>query len=381
MTRIWIRLSSHNHMTIQSLTIAARDHRIHAFLAYIEYGNSMRLISLLKAAGAAAALACAGASMAGVTVDAIKKRGELVCGVSQGSAGLSIADKQGRWTGLDADLCRALAAAVLGDPEKTRFVPLSSQQRFPALQGGEIDVLNRNTTITSSRDAGLGIVSAGIVFYDGQGFLVPKKLGVKSATELDGAQVCVQPGTVNEQNLVDYFKKHKLNYRPVVIENLVELEQAFYAGRCDVYLSDASTLAASRAARAANPDDFVILPERINKSPLGPFVRQDDPNWTAIVRWTVNALVAAEELGITSRNVDSQAQSSDAQVRRLLGLDPGIGKGFGLDEGWARNVIRAVGNYGEVWDRNLGAATPLKLDRGLNRQWNQGGLLYSPPFQ
>ncbi|MDC6160267.1 transporter substrate-binding domain-containing protein [Achromobacter xylosoxidans] len=246
----------------------------------------MRLISLLKAAGAAAALACAGASMAGVTVDAIKKRGELVCGVSQGSAGLSIADKQGRWTGLDADLCRALAAAVLGDPEKTRFVPLSSQQRFPALQGGEIDVLNRNTTITSSRDA-----------------------------------------------------------------------------------------------RAANPDDFVILPERINKSPLGPFVRQDDPNWTAIVRWTVNALVAAEELGITSRNVDSQAQSSDAQVRRLLGLDPGIGKGFGLDEGWARNVIRAVGNYGEVWDRNLGAATPLKLDRGLNRQWNQGGLLYSPPFQ
>ena len=210
-------------------------------------------------------------------MDAIKKRGELVCGVSQGSAGLSIADAQGRWTGLDADLCRALAAAVLGDASKTRFVPLSSQQRFPALQSGEIDVLNRNTTITSGRDAGLGIVSAGIVFYDGQGFMVPKKLGVKSAAELDGAQVCVQPGTVNEQNLVDYFKKRKLSYRPVVIENLVELEQAFYAGRCDVYLSDASTLAASRAARAANPDDFVILPERINKSPLGPFVRQDDP--------------------------------------------------------------------------------------------------------
>lgn len=262
-------------MTIQSLTMAMRSPRIHAFLAYFKYGNGMRLISLLKAAGVAAALAhmtmsTANAATAGATVDAIKKRGELVCGVSQGSAGLSIADKQGRWTGLDADLCRALAAAVLGDPEKTRFVPLSSQQRFPALQGGEIDVLNRNTTITSGRDAGLGIVSAGIVFYDGQGFLVPKKLGVKSATELDGAQVCVQPGTVNEQNLVDYFKKHKLNYRPVVIENLVELEQAFYAGRCDVYLSDASTLAASRAARAANPDDFVILPERINKSPLAP---------------------------------------------------------------------------------------------------------------
>ncbi len=340
----------------------------------------MRLTQQLKIAGVAAMLALAGPAHAG-TVETIKKRGELVCGVSQGSAGLSIADKQGRWTGLDADLCRALAAAVLGDPEKTRFVPLSSQQRFPALQSGEIDVLNRNTTITSSRDAGLGIASAGIVFYDGQGFLVPRKLGVKSAAELDGAQVCVQPGTVNEQNLVDYFKKHKLSYRPVVIENLVELEQAFYAGRCDVYLSDASTLAASRAARASQPDDFVILPERINKSPLGPFVRQDDANWAAIVRWTINALVAAEELGITAQNADSQAQSSDAQVRRLLGVDPGIGKSFGLDESWARNAIKAVGNYGEVWNRNLGAATPLKLERGLNAQWNQGGLLYSPPFQ
>ncbi|WZB71240.1 amino acid ABC transporter substrate-binding protein [Achromobacter xylosoxidans] len=337
---------------------------------------------LIKATtGAAAALAMAGAAQAGPTVDAIKKRGELVCGVSQGSTGLSIADAQGRWTGLDADLCRALAAAVLGDASKTRFVPLSSQQRFPALQSGEIDVLNRNTTITSGRDAGLGIVSTGIVFYDGQGFMVPKKLGVKSAAELDGAQVCVQPGTVNEQNLVDYFKKRKLSYLLVVIENLVELEQAFYAGRCDVYLSDASTLAASRAARAANPDDFVILPERINKSPLGPFVRQDDPNWSAIVRWTVNALVAAEELGVTAANADSQAQGADAQVRRLLGAEPGIGKSFGLDEQWARNAIKAVGNYGEVWNRNLGAATPLKLERGLNAQWNQGGLLYSPPFQ
>lgn len=301
--------------------------------------------------------------------------------MSQGSAGLSIADAQGRWTGLDADLCRALAAAVLGDAAKTRFVPLSSQQRFPALQGREIDVLNRNTTITSGRDAGLGIVSAGIVFYDGQGFMVPRKLGVKSAAELNGAQVCVQPGTVNEQNLVDYFKQHKLEYRPVVIENLVELEQAFYAGRCDVYLSDASTLAASRAARAGKPDDFVILPERINKSPLGPFVRQDDPNWTAIVRWTVNALVAAEELGITAANADARAQANDAQVRRLLGAEPGIGKSFGLDEQWARHAIKAVGNYGEIWERNLGAATPLKLERGLNAQWNQGGLLYAPPFQ
>lgn len=331
--------------------------------------------------GLSLALPVVAAHAASPTVDAIKKRGELVCGVSQGSAGLSLLDKQGQWQGLDVDVCRGLAAAVLGSPTKVRYVPLSSQQRFTALQNGEIDVLSRNTTITASRDDGLGITSTAIVFYDGQGFLVPKKLGVKHANELDGAQVCVQPGTVNEQNLVDYFKRNNLKYRPVVIENLVELEQAFYAGRCDVYLSDASTLAASRSARAKNPDDYVILPERINKSPLGPFVRQNDPNWTAIVKWTVNALVEAEELGVTSANVDKQEKSPSAEVLRLLGTTPGIGKAFGLDDRWAYRVIKAVGNYGEVWDRNLGLKTPLKLERGQNALWNKGGLLYSPPFQ
>jgi general L-amino acid transport system substrate-binding protein len=338
--------------------------------------------------GAARALCCLcivlpsiGAHAASPTVDAIKKRGELVCGVSQGSAGLSSLNAQGQWQGLDVDVCRALAAAVLGSPAKVRYVPLSSQQRFTALQNNEIDVLSRNTTITSGRDDGLGITSTAIVFYDGQGFLVPRKLGVKHATELDGAQVCVQPGTVNEQNLVDYFKRNNLKYRPVVIENLVELEQAFYAGRCDVYLSDVSTLAASRSARAKNPDDYVILPERINKSPLGPFVRQDDPNWVAIVKWTVNALVEAEELGVTSANIDSDAKSSDAEVRRLLGVTPGVGKPFGLDDQWAYREIKAVGNYGEIWERNLGPKTPLKLERGQNALWNKGGLLYSPPFQ
>ncbi len=335
----------------------------------------------LKIGVLAAALLLPVLAQASPTVDAIKKRGELICGVSQGSAGLSSVDAQGHWQGLDVDVCRALAAATLGSPDKVRYVPLSSQQRFTALQSGEIDVLSRNTTITSSRDDGLGISSTAIVFYDGQGFLVPKKLGVKHATELDGAQVCVQPGTVNEQNLVDYFKKNKLSYHPVVIENLVELEQAFYAGRCDVYLSDVSTLAASRAARAKNPDDFVILPERINKSPLGPFVRQNDPSWAATVKWTVNAVVEAEELGITSTNVDQLQNSQDAQVRRLLGTDPGIGKNFGLDDRWAYRAIKAVGNYGEIWDRNLGTNTPLKLARGLNAQWDKGGLLYSPPFQ
>jgi general L-amino acid transport system substrate-binding protein len=334
----------------------------------------------LSCLAVAASLAIPSAN-AGTTVDTIKKRGQLVCGVSQGSAGLSLADGQGRWSGMDVDICKGLAAAVLGSPDKVRFVPLSSQQRFPALTSGEIDVLSRNTTVTSSRDAGQAYVATAIVFYDGQGFLVPRKLGVTSATKLDGAQVCVQPGTNNEQNLVDWFTTHKMKYRPVVIENLVELEKAFYAGRCDVYLSDASTLAASRAARAGNVDDYVILPERINKSPLSPWVRRDDSNWADIVRWTVHAVVAAEELGVSSTNADAQLASKDPQVRRLLGVDPGIGKSFQLDERWAYNVIKAVGNYGEIWDRNVGPKTPLRLDRGQNAQWNKGGLLYAPPIQ
>ncbi len=346
--------------------------------------STLRFFPLRRALVAAAAVIgsfAATHAQAGTTVDTIKKRGQLVCGVSQGSAGLSLADSQGRWTGLDVDFCKALAAAVLGSPDKVRYVPLSSQQRFPALLSGEIDVLNRNTTVTSGRDAGLGITSTAIVFYDGQGFLVPKKLGISSAKNLDGAQVCVQPGTNNEQNLVDWFTTHKLKYRPVVIENLVELEKAFYAGRCDVYLSDASTLAASRSARAGNPDDYVILPERVNKSPLAPWVRDSDANWIDVVRWTVHAVVAAEELGISAGNVDSFLTSKDPQVRRLLGVDAGIGKSFQLDERWAYNVIKSVGNYGEIWDRNVGPKTPLKLDRGYNALWNKGGLLYAPPFQ
>lgn len=341
----------------------------------------MRMTSVPPIAASAALLLLAPAALAGPTVDEIKARGELVCGVSQGSAGLSLPDSDGRWAGLDVDYCRALAAAVLGDGEAVRFVPLSSQQRFTALQAKEIDVLSRNTTITSTRDASLGATFAGTIFYDGQGFLVPASLGVESATELDGAAVCVQPGTVNEQNLVDYFNANGLTFRPVVIENLVELEQAFYAGRCDVYLSDASTLSASRAARAPNPDDFIILPERITKSPLGPVVRNDDPNFIAIARWTLNALAAAEELGITQANIEEQREASNAETRRLLGTDPGIGAAFELDEEWAYRAIAAVGNYAEIWDRNLGPDTPLKLERGLNALWNAGGLLYSPPFQ
>ncbi len=323
----------------------------------------------------------ASCALAGPTLDKVKARGELVCGVSQGSAGLSMPDSRGRWTGLDVDYCRALAAGVLGAADKVRFVPLSSQQRFSALQAGEVDVLARNTTWTSSRDYALGLSFAGITFYDGQAFMVPKKLGVASATQLDGAAVCVQPGTVNQQNLVDYFKGHKMAFHPVVIEDLAELESAFYAGRCDVYLSDASTLSASRAARAPEVDDYVILPERITKSPLGPMVRNDDPQFLAIARWTINVLIAAEELGVTQATVEARKSDANPEMLRLLGVTPGIGKAFGLDEAWAYRAIQAVGNYGEVFDRNLGPDTKLHLQRGLNALWNKGGLLYAPPIQ
>jgi general L-amino acid transport system substrate-binding protein len=328
-----------------------------------------------------AACHVAAPALAGPTVDRIRARGELVCGVSQGSAGLSLPDSQGRWSGLDVDYCRALAAAVLGDASKVRFQPLSSAQRFPVLQTGEIDVLSRNTTWTSGRDGPLGLLFVGTIFYDGQAFLVPTRLGVKSARELDGATVCVQPGTVNEQNLADYFAANSLRYRSVVIESLPELEAAFYAGRCDVYLSDASTLAASRAARAPRPADFVILPERITKSPLSPVVRADDPQWFQIARWTLNVLVNAEELGVTSQGVDAARASANPEVKRLLGVTPGIGQAFGLPEDWAARVIAQVGNYGEIFARNLGPDTPLGLPRGQNALWHNGGLLYAPPIQ
>ncbi|MBN8944726.1 MAG: amino acid ABC transporter substrate-binding protein [Rhizobiales bacterium] len=346
--------------------------------------NARFIVRLAVAAGLAATawLAPQAASAASPTVDKIRARGELVCGVSQGSAGLSLPDSSGRWSGLDVDYCRALAAAVLGDGEKVRFVPLSSANRFPVLQSGDIDVLARNTTWTVTRDASLNALFVGTLFYDGQGFLVPKKLGVTSARQLNGAAVCVQPGTVNEQNLVDYFRANAMTFRPVVIESLPELEAAFYAGRCDVYLSDASTLAASRANRAPRVEDFVILPERIQKSPLSPVVRNSDPAWFQIARWTLNLLIEAEETGITSANVDQLRTSSrDPNIRRILGVTPGVAEALGLDAEWARRIVKAVGNYGEIYQRNLGPGTRLNLERGQNALWNQGGLLYAPPFQ
>jgi general L-amino acid transport system substrate-binding protein len=318
---------------------------------------------------------------AGKDLDAIKARGQVLCGVSTGLAGFSLADSKGEWAGLDVDVCKAVAAALLGDAKKVKFVPLSAQQRFTALQAGEVDILSRNTTITMTRDTSLGLDFTGVTYYDGQGFMVPKKLGVKSAKELKGATVCVQPGTTTELNLADYFRANKMDFKPVVIERLEEVEQAYFSGRCDVYTTDASGLAATRATRASNPEDHVILPEIISKEPLGPAVRHGDNQWADIVRWTFNAQLEAEEKGITSKNIDEMLASADPSIKRLLGVTPGMGKALGVDEDWVVKVIRQVGNYGEMFERNVGKNTPLKLERGLNALWTQGGLQYAAPIR
>jgi general L-amino acid transport system substrate-binding protein len=320
-------------------------------------------------------------AQAGKDLDAIKARGQILCGVSTGLAGFSLTDSKGEWTGLDVDVCKAVAAALLGDSKKVKFVPLSAQQRFTALQAGEVDLLSRNTTITMTRDTSLGLDFTGVTYYDGQGFMVPKKLGVKSAKELKGATVCVQPGTTTELNLSDYFRANKMDFKPVVIERLEEVEQAYFSGRCDVYTADASALAATRATRAQNPDDHLILPEIISKEPLGPAVRHGDNQWADIVRWTFNAQLEAEEKGITSKNIDEMLKSADPAIKRLLGVTPGMGKALGVDEDWVVKIIRQVGNYGEMFERNVGKNTPLKLERGLNALWTQGGLQYAAPIR
>ncbi len=324
-------------------------------------------------------LGAAGNAEAGQTLDNIKSKGQLVCGVSTGTAGFAMADSQGAFKGLDVDVCHALSAAIFGTPDKVRYVPLSAPQRFTALQSGEVDVLSRNTTWTLQREGSLGLVFAPITFYDGQGFIVAKKLGIKSAKELSGATICVQPGTTTELNLADYFRANKLTLKSVTIENLDEVENAFFSGRCDAYTTDSSGLAGTRVSKAPNPDDYVILPERISKEPLAPVVRQGDDQWFDIVRWTVFTLINAEELGITSANVDEMTKSTDPNIQRLLGVTEGNGKALGLDEKWAYNVIKGVGNYGQIFDRNVGKDSPLKLERGLNGLWNAGGLMYSPP--
>jgi len=315
------------------------------------------------------------------TLDVVKKRGEVRCGTTTGFAGFSAPDAKGVWRGLDVDLCRAVAAAVFGDASKFKVVPLNSQQRFTALQSGEVDVLTRNTTVTQQRDTALGLIHAGINFYDGQGFLVPKSLGVKSATELNGATICLQTGTSNENTLADWARAHNVDYKPVVIETFDEVVNAFASGRCDVFSTDASGLASIRISKLQNPDDYIVLPEIISKEPLGPFVRRGDDDWLNIVHWSLSAMIEAEEYGITSANVDEQTKSDNPNVKRILGVIPGAGANMGLDEKWAYNIIKQVGNYGESFDRNVGAGSPLKIERGLNAQWTKGGLMYALPIR
>ena len=318
---------------------------------------------------------------AGPTFDAVKAKGFVQCAVNTGLAGFSFADSQGKWTGLDVDLCKAIAAAMFGDAEKVKFTPTTAQQRFVALQSGEVDVITRNATQTLLRDTSLGFNIAGVNFYDGQGFIVPAKSGIKSAKELNGATVCVQPGTTTELNLADYFRKSKMTFKPVLIEKLDELLQAYAAGRCDAYTTDASGLAGARAGQLAGKGEHVILPERISKEPLGPIVRQGDDQWFDLVKWTLMGMIEAEEMGITSKNVDEMLKSEDPSIKRFLGVTPGFGKAVGVDEKWMYNVIKQIGNYGESYDRHVGPATPLKLERGQNALWTNGGLMYAIPFR
>ncbi|MCB2092831.1 MAG: amino acid ABC transporter substrate-binding protein [Rhodobacteraceae bacterium] len=337
--------------------------------------NKQLFFGALAAAGMLAGFASAG------TLDDVKARGELNCGVTTGLVGFAAPDANGQWTGFDVSFCRAVAAAVLGDPTKVKFVPTTGQTRFTALASGEVDLLARNTTWTFSRDVDLKFTFLGVNYYDGQGFLVHKDLGVTSAKELDGATICIQTGTTTELNLAEYFKVNNMSYKPVAIETNAEGEQQYSAGACDAYTTDASGLAATRAA-FADPENHIILPEIISKEPLAPLVRHGDDQWADIGRWTLNALIAAEEFGITSANADELAKGTEnPEINRILGTEGDLGAMFGLDPQWALRAIKAGGNYGEIFAANIGESTPIGLARGLNAQWTQGGLLYSPPFR
>jgi general L-amino acid transport system substrate-binding protein len=344
----------------------------------------MKLNTLKTVAALVAALGTLAATpaFAGKTLDAVKARGQVVCGVNTGLAGFSAADSSGKWTGLDVDVCRAVAAAVLGDAEKVKYVPLNAQQRFTALQSGEIDVLSRNTTFTLTRDASLGLTQTAVTYYDGQGFMVPVSRKIKSAKQLKGQTVCVQSGTTTEKNLTDYSKANNLNIKPVVFEKLEAAEGAYFSGRCVAYTTDASGLASTRNKVAKNPADHVILPDLISKEPLGPMVRRGDDEWTTIVKWVVYGLLEAEEYGVTSANVDDlKANSKDPVVGRLLGSTEDTGKLLGLDKEWMARAIKATGNYGEIFERNVGPKSALQLPRGLNNLWNKGGIQYAPPVR
>lgn len=319
-------------------------------------------------------------AQAGKTLDTIKSRDQLVCGVNVALAGFSSADSEGKWSGMDVDYCKALAAAVLGDASKVKYVPLNAQQRFTALQSGEIDILSRNTTWTLTRDASLGANFVGTIYYDGQGFMVKKELKVASAKELDGATVCVQSGTTTEKNLTDFARANKLDIKPLVFEKNEAATGAYHSGRCEAYTTDASGLAAERTI-AKNPDEHMLLPEIISKEPLGPLVRRGDDEFFAISKWVLNALIEGEEYGLTQTNLDEKKTSDDPNIQRILGTREDMGALLGLDKEWAYRALKATGNYGEIFERNVGKNSPLKLERGLNKLWNQGGILYAPPIR
>ena len=312
------------------------------------------------------------------TLESVRAKGFVQCGVNTGLAGFSQPDSRGVWKGIDVDVCRAVAAAVLGDANKVRYTPLTAQQRFTALQSGEVDLLSRNTTWTVTRDTSLGLNFVGVNYYDGQGFMVPKKLKVKSAKQLNGATICVQPGTTTELNLSDYFRTHRMSFKPVVIEKLEEVLNAYFAGRCDVFTTDHSGLIALRATRAPRPEDHLILPEIISKEPLGPAVRHGDDRWFDVVKWSLFAMIEAEELGLSSKNILDQQNNANPSIQRFVGATGDIGRMLGLDNRWALQIVRQVGNYAESFEANL---KPLGFERGLNRLWNQGGLMYVPPIR
>ena len=331
--------------------------------------------------GLGAALTLSGAVHAGATLDAVKSKGFVQCGVSTGLPGFSSADDKGTFTGIDVDMCRAVAAAIFGDAEKVKYNPLTAKERFTALQSGEIDMLPRNTTWTYTRDTSLGLNFTGVNYYDGQGFLVTKNLGVKSALEMDGASFCIQAGTTTELNLADYFRSNKMNYTPITFDTSDQTIKAFEAGRCDALTSDQSQLYALRI-KLSDPKSAVVLPEVISKEPLGPVVRQGDDEWFNVVKWSLYAMVNAEELGVTSANVDEmKASSTNPNVRRLLGVEGVKGEWMGLPDDWGYNIIKQVGNYGEAFDRNVGAGSALGIARGLNALWSKGGLQYAPPVR
>jgi general L-amino acid transport system substrate-binding protein len=334
-----------------------------------------KIVSIL-----ALALVFAAQSVSAQTLKTVKDRGILNCGSNGTLAGFGLPDAQGKWTGLDVDVCRAVAAAIFNDASKVKFVPLSAKDRFTALQSGEVDVLARNTTWTSSRDSSLGLNFTGVDYYDGQGFMVRKALKVNSALELNGASVCVQQGTTTELNLADFFRAHNMQLKSVTFATANEAVKAYDAGRCDSYTTDASGLYAERL-RLANADDHIILPEIISKEPLGPAVRHGDDQWFDVVKWTLFAMLNAEELGITQANIDEMVKSTNPDIKRFVGTEGNYGEQLGLTKDWAVRIIKLVGNYGEAFERNVGSGSPLKIDRGLNKLWNKGGVQYAPPIR